>query len=177
MRAIYRQTLTAVWSAQGDELPADECIEDIFAGGDGYGHAPNGRHARRHRRRRRRDASDESADSATDEDDDEDRTPTPPPSSRRETEHTPRPAPRPHHAHRGSSYHSHFGRPGHHRHQSSKSSERTIGRSRNDKPNATSSSSDDRREDEEGTNAQRLTEADIREDMRTWNIRTEVLPP
>ncbi|KAI9812157.1 MAG: hypothetical protein M1827_004823 [Pycnora praestabilis] len=34
---IYRRTLTASWSAQLGELAADECIEDIFSGGDGWG--------------------------------------------------------------------------------------------------------------------------------------------
>ena len=32
---MYRKTLAAAWSSH--ELPADECIEDIFAGGDGWG--------------------------------------------------------------------------------------------------------------------------------------------
>ena len=39
---IYRKTLAAGWSSQ--DLPADECIEDIFAGGDGWGgilHTPD----------------------------------------------------------------------------------------------------------------------------------------
>ena len=34
---MYRRTLAAYWSAQPGELKADECIEDIFAGGDGWG--------------------------------------------------------------------------------------------------------------------------------------------
>lgn len=34
---MYRQTLTASWAAQIGELPADKCIEDLFAGGDGWG--------------------------------------------------------------------------------------------------------------------------------------------
>lgn len=34
---MYRRTLTASWSSHLDELPADQCIEDIFAGGDGWG--------------------------------------------------------------------------------------------------------------------------------------------
>ena len=34
---MYRRTLAASWAAQEGELPADECIEDIFAGGDGWG--------------------------------------------------------------------------------------------------------------------------------------------
>lgn len=34
---MYRRTLAAYWSAQPGELRADESIEDIFAGGDGWG--------------------------------------------------------------------------------------------------------------------------------------------
>lgn len=34
---MYRRTLAAYWSAQPGELKADECIEDIFGGGDGWG--------------------------------------------------------------------------------------------------------------------------------------------
>jgi hypothetical protein len=34
---MYRRTLAAYWSAQPGELKADECIEDIFSGGDGWG--------------------------------------------------------------------------------------------------------------------------------------------
>ncbi|KAG6038774.1 hypothetical protein E4U41_003706 [Claviceps citrina] len=34
---LYRLTLAASWSRQHNELPADECIEDIFAGGNGWG--------------------------------------------------------------------------------------------------------------------------------------------
>ena len=34
---MYRRTLAASWTAQHGELPADQCIEDIFAGGDGWG--------------------------------------------------------------------------------------------------------------------------------------------
>ncbi|KAI9837970.1 MAG: hypothetical protein M1819_006124 [Sarea resinae] len=33
---VYRRTLAASWAMQADELPADECIENIFAGGDGW---------------------------------------------------------------------------------------------------------------------------------------------
>ncbi|KAH0542878.1 hypothetical protein FGG08_002738 [Glutinoglossum americanum] len=33
---MYRRTLAASWAAQAGELPADECIENIFAGGDGW---------------------------------------------------------------------------------------------------------------------------------------------
>ncbi|KAK9481848.1 N-terminal C2 in EEIG1 and EHBP1 proteins-domain-containing protein [Lipomyces starkeyi] len=34
--SLYRKTLTASWQRQDGELPAEECIEDIFAGGDGW---------------------------------------------------------------------------------------------------------------------------------------------
>ena len=37
LQDMYRRTLAASWAAQDGELPADECIEDIFAGGDGWG--------------------------------------------------------------------------------------------------------------------------------------------
>ncbi len=41
MQDMYRQTLAAFWTSQPGELRADECVEDIFAGGDGWG--KNGR--------------------------------------------------------------------------------------------------------------------------------------
>jgi hypothetical protein len=34
-RDMYRRTLAASWNCQIGEMPADECIEDIFAGGMG----------------------------------------------------------------------------------------------------------------------------------------------
>ncbi|KAG8631342.1 hypothetical protein KVT40_000482 [Elsinoe batatas] len=37
LQDMYRRTLAASWSAQPGEPRADECIEDIFAGGDGWG--------------------------------------------------------------------------------------------------------------------------------------------
>jgi hypothetical protein len=37
LQDMYRRTLAAYWSAQPGELKADECIEDIFSGGDGWG--------------------------------------------------------------------------------------------------------------------------------------------
>ncbi len=36
LQDMYRRTLAASWLAQDGELPADKCIEDIFAGGDGW---------------------------------------------------------------------------------------------------------------------------------------------
>lgn len=36
LQDMYRRTLAASWLAQAGELPADKCIEDIFAGGDGW---------------------------------------------------------------------------------------------------------------------------------------------
>ena len=37
MQDMYRRTLAAYWASQPGEMKADECIEDIFAGGDGWG--------------------------------------------------------------------------------------------------------------------------------------------
>ncbi|KAK6430585.1 hypothetical protein LTR95_013257 [Oleoguttula sp. CCFEE 5521] len=34
---MYRRALAAFWASQPGELKADECIEDIFSGGDGWG--------------------------------------------------------------------------------------------------------------------------------------------
>ena len=36
LQDMYRRALAASWAAQPDELPADQCIEDIFSGGDGW---------------------------------------------------------------------------------------------------------------------------------------------
>ena len=33
---LYRRTLAAFWFSQPNEVPADECIEDIFSGGNGW---------------------------------------------------------------------------------------------------------------------------------------------
>ena len=41
MQDIYRRTLEASWTAQNGELNADECIEDIFTGGDGWKKRPS----------------------------------------------------------------------------------------------------------------------------------------
>ena len=40
---MYRRALAASWSCQPGELPADECIEDIFSGGDGWRNLHDGR--------------------------------------------------------------------------------------------------------------------------------------
>ncbi|KAF2403618.1 hypothetical protein EJ06DRAFT_504834 [Trichodelitschia bisporula] len=37
LRDLYARTLAAQWTCQPGELSADKCIEDIFAGGDGWG--------------------------------------------------------------------------------------------------------------------------------------------
>ncbi|OHF03457.1 hypothetical protein CORC01_01176 [Colletotrichum orchidophilum] len=40
---MYRRALAASWSCQPGELPADQCIEDIFSGGDGWQSGRTGR--------------------------------------------------------------------------------------------------------------------------------------
>lgn len=38
---MYRRSLAASWVRQPGELPPDQCIEDIFAGGDGWSPSPS----------------------------------------------------------------------------------------------------------------------------------------
>ncbi|KAK5656225.1 hypothetical protein OQA88_4986 [Cercophora sp. LCS_1] len=42
LQDMYRRALAASWASQPGELPADQCIEDIFAGGDGFRSSSNG---------------------------------------------------------------------------------------------------------------------------------------
>ncbi len=44
LQDMYRRNLTAYWTAQPGELRADECIENIFAGGDGWGSVHHNHH-------------------------------------------------------------------------------------------------------------------------------------
>jgi hypothetical protein len=37
LQDMYRRALAASWAATSGELPADQCVEDIFNGGDGFG--------------------------------------------------------------------------------------------------------------------------------------------
>ncbi|KAL2262255.1 hypothetical protein VTK26DRAFT_2005 [Humicola hyalothermophila] len=48
LQDMYRRALAASWASQPGELPADQCIEDIFAGGDGFGTSPKADHRRGH---------------------------------------------------------------------------------------------------------------------------------
>jgi hypothetical protein len=36
LQDMYRRALAASWASQQGELPADQCVEEIFAGGDGW---------------------------------------------------------------------------------------------------------------------------------------------
>ncbi|KAI9653763.1 MAG: hypothetical protein M1821_006958 [Bathelium mastoideum] len=59
LQDMYRRTLAAYWAAQPGELKADECIEDIFAGGDGWGnHDHSEPHTPRHDKLHVHDFSD-----------------------------------------------------------------------------------------------------------------------
>lgn len=59
---MYRRALAASWAAQAGDLPADQCIEDIFAGGDGWkdkqeqGKLPKAREQYNHHGHRRGDS-------------------------------------------------------------------------------------------------------------------------
>ncbi|KAI9720827.1 MAG: hypothetical protein M1812_002666 [Candelaria pacifica] len=41
LQDMYRRTLAASWASQAGDLTADACIEDIFAGGNGWGTSPH----------------------------------------------------------------------------------------------------------------------------------------
>lgn len=41
LQDMYRRALAASWASHAAELPADQCVEDIFNGGDGWKHASN----------------------------------------------------------------------------------------------------------------------------------------
>ncbi|KAL1837848.1 hypothetical protein VTJ49DRAFT_3321 [Mycothermus thermophilus] len=53
LQDMYRRALAASWVSQPGELPADQCIEDIFGGGDGFieerGHSRHHHHHHHHR--------------------------------------------------------------------------------------------------------------------------------
>ncbi|KAK4145744.1 N-terminal C2 in EEIG1 and EHBP1 proteins-domain-containing protein [Dichotomopilus funicola] len=46
---VYRRALAASWASQPGELPADQCIENIFGGGEGFAPPPTS-HTRGHSR-------------------------------------------------------------------------------------------------------------------------------
>lgn len=74
---MYRRALAASWAAQPGELPADQCIEDIFSGGDGWKdghtkasvprikHDENGSEEEQHLHKHRRNHSNTSMKSQT----------------------------------------------------------------------------------------------------------------
>ena len=43
LQDMYRRALAASWQSHGAELPADQCVEDIFNGGDGWKEKRNSR--------------------------------------------------------------------------------------------------------------------------------------
>jgi hypothetical protein len=47
LQDMYRRALAASWASQPGELPADQCIEDIFSGGEGFGGPPKPSHHNR----------------------------------------------------------------------------------------------------------------------------------
>lgn len=71
LQDMYRRALAASWASQPGELPADQCIEDIFAGGDGFVISPKltnggGRgHTRHHTLVASRNGGDSSPDDRT----------------------------------------------------------------------------------------------------------------
>lgn len=66
LQDMYRQTLAASWAAQVGELPADKCVEEIFAGGDGWGgKGPNDDFSGRHQPSNSLDGNDSDGDRRT----------------------------------------------------------------------------------------------------------------
>ncbi|GAB7355860.1 hypothetical protein MBLNU459_g6518t2 [Dothideomycetes sp. NU459] len=65
MQDMYRRVLAASWIAQPGELKADDCIEDIFAGGDGWGSHLNGKSGKSPKHKNGNTGND--ADSTSDE--------------------------------------------------------------------------------------------------------------
>lgn len=63
LQDMYRRSLAASWACQPGELPADECIEDIFSGGDGW--SDSTRPAAHHHRRRHDNDNDNDNNKAT----------------------------------------------------------------------------------------------------------------
>ncbi|KAG5926377.1 hypothetical protein E4U53_003098 [Claviceps sorghi] len=68
---LYRRTLVASWSRQPNELPADECIEDIFSGGNGWRTKREG-HANRNGDDGGNDDKHDGGDDGDGDDDDDD---------------------------------------------------------------------------------------------------------
>ncbi|KAI1841632.1 hypothetical protein JX265_012527 [Neoarthrinium moseri] len=69
LQDMYRRALAASWSCQPGEMPADECIEDIFAGGDGWkdSNPKTATMERRRESRRGRRTEDTTSPSGSDE--------------------------------------------------------------------------------------------------------------
>ncbi|KAI0130181.1 N-terminal C2 in EEIG1 and EHBP1 proteins-domain-containing protein [Xylariales sp. AK1849] len=67
LQDMYRRSLAASWSCQPGELAADECIEDIFSGGDGWKDLHKSHH-RSHQHHRGRDASTGSSNTSGSDD-------------------------------------------------------------------------------------------------------------
>lgn len=72
LQDMYRRSLAASWTAQPGDLPADQCIEDIFAGGDGWkdkleqAKSPKAREHFNHHGHRREDSIGRDIDEDTD---------------------------------------------------------------------------------------------------------------
>ena len=144
LQDMYRKTLAASWSSHLHELPADHCIEDIFSGGDGWGKHKN-------------DVPTlESSENEEDVESEGDRQ-VPPITSRRETQNFSR---------RGHLKQRSHGRPDPKSEETSGASGGS-GRSHPDQ-HAQSSSSDDRRKP--ARKRPEITEFDLVEDLRSWQI-------
>lgn len=145
-QAIYRKTLVAAFSSQ--ELPADECIEDIFAGGDGWG--------------RYRESSMATQDSLTNDEHDTS-----------DVEHLQVPG-KSRNAQRGQSSDLRYGTRGGRAVNSDKSQSNGSDSRRVTPENTTPSNSSDDRKHNAKRQPNEVSEIDVREDLRSWEIRAPI---
>jgi hypothetical protein len=161
---LYRRTLAASWACQNGELAPDKLIEDLFAGGEGGSLPsvqPEGHSARLGHALRNADRDESMGSSSSDAD--SRRTVTP----RHLTPDMAR------HGNYGSHGHGHGG--GHRRHGSSDATPTNLsqsssisGRSSLDQQMQQSQKDMRRRKGDVG---RELTEFDLREDLRSWQVR------
>ncbi|PTB80013.1 hypothetical protein M440DRAFT_1347622 [Trichoderma longibrachiatum ATCC 18648] len=110
---LYRRTLAASWTRQPSELPIDECIEDIFSGGNGW------------RTKHRSATSPDSEDEYYDEDGENSGVLRPPENRRMALNHRRNHSNSSSHFRPGSSYQPHSPNP-HHRRTLSGSSDKSV---------------------------------------------------
>jgi len=147
LQDMYRRTLAASWACQIGELPADECIENIFAGGDGWG--KHGADAKPRNSPSGKSTEDSTGDA--------------------ESGGEARPTPTPMHHRRTSSG---FGKRGHLRMSSKTNEPNGIGDNRHSRGNHSQHVTSSPTEAKGWSHGQmhEVDEFDVREDLKSWEI-------